>query len=63
MKLKEFLTKFEFHSVTAETFLFWLKSNKKSTTWETQPRMTPQKTSRLLMGLEQVMRPKTLQAT
>jgi hypothetical protein len=32
----------------------------KSTTWEMKPRMTPQKTSRLLMGPEQVMRPKTL---
>jgi len=33
-----------------------------STMWEMKPRMTPQKTSRLLMGLEQVIRPKTLQA-
>ena len=33
-----------------------------STMWETKPRTTPQKTSRLLMGLEQVTRPKTLQA-
>jgi hypothetical protein len=30
--------------------------------WETKPRMTPQKTSRVLMGPEQVTRPKTLQA-
>jgi hypothetical protein len=30
--------------------------------WEMKPRMTPQKTSRLLMGPEQVTRPKTLQA-
>ena len=29
--------------------------------WETKPRMTPQKTSRLLMGSEQVTRPKNLQ--
>ena len=33
-----------------------------STMWETKPRMTPQKTSRLLMVPEQVMKPKTLQA-
>jgi hypothetical protein len=33
-----------------------------STSWETKSRMTPHKTSRLLMGLEQVMRPETLQA-
>jgi len=32
-----------------------------STMWETKPRMTPQKTFRLVMGMEQVMRPKTLQ--
>jgi len=29
-----------------------------STMWETKPRTTPQKASRLLMGLEQVMTPK-----
>jgi hypothetical protein len=34
----------------------------KSTMWEMKPRTTPQKTYRLLMGLEQVIRPKTLQA-
>jgi len=33
-----------------------------STVWETKPRTTPQKNSRLLMGPEQVTRPKTLQA-
>jgi hypothetical protein len=33
---------------------------KVSTMQETKPRMTPQKTSRLLMGLEQVMRSETL---
>ena len=33
-----------------------------STVWETMPRTTPQKTYRLLMGPEQVTRPKTLQA-
>ena len=33
-----------------------------STTWETKSRMTPQKTSQLLMVLEKVMRPKSLQA-
>ena len=33
-----------------------------STMWEMKPRMTPQKTSHLLMGMEQVIRPKTLQA-
>jgi len=33
-----------------------------STIWETKTRTTPQKTSRLLMGPEQVTRPKTLQA-
>jgi len=33
-----------------------------STIWEMKPRMTSQKTSRLLMGLEQVIRPKTLLA-
>ena len=31
-----------------------------STMWETKPRTTPQKTSRVLMGPEQVTRPKTL---
>ena len=34
-----------------------------STMWETKPRTTPQKTSRLLMGLEHFTRPKTPQAT
>jgi len=33
-----------------------------STMWETKPRTTPLKTSRLLMGPELVTRPKTLQA-
>jgi hypothetical protein len=33
-----------------------------STMRETTPRTTPQKTSRLLMGAEQVTGPKTLQA-
>jgi hypothetical protein len=33
-----------------------------STMWETKPRTAPQKASRLLMGPEQVARPKTLQA-
>ena len=33
-----------------------------STMWETKLRMTPQKTSRLLMKPEQVTRPKTLEA-
>jgi len=32
-----------------------------STVWETKPRTTSQKTSGLLMGPEQVTRPKTLQ--
>jgi hypothetical protein len=32
------------------------------TMWETNPRTTPQKTSWLLMGPEQVTRPKTLQS-
>ena len=32
-----------------------------STMWETDPRTTPQKTSGLLMGLEQITRPKILQ--
>ena len=32
------------------------------TMWQTNPRITPQKTSRLLMGLVQVMVPKILQA-
>jgi len=31
-----------------------------STMWETKPRTSPQKTSRLLMGLEQVMSSETL---
>jgi len=30
--------------------------------WEIESRIQPQKISRLLMGLEQIMRPKTLQA-
>jgi len=30
--------------------------------WETNPKMTPQQTSQLLMGPQQVMRPETLQA-
>jgi hypothetical protein len=34
-----------------------------STLWKTKPRTTPQKTSPQLMGLEQVRRPKTMQAT
>ena len=33
-----------------------------STMWETKPRTTPLKTSRLLMRPELVTRPKTLQA-
>jgi len=33
-----------------------------STMWETKPRTIPQKSSWLLMGPEQVKRPKTLQA-
>jgi hypothetical protein len=33
-----------------------------STMWETKLRATLQKTSRLLIGTEKVMRPKTLQA-
>jgi len=33
-----------------------------STMWETKPRMTPQKTSQLFMGPEQVTRPKALHA-
>jgi len=33
-----------------------------STMWETRPRTTPQKTSRLLMELEQIARAKTLQS-
>jgi len=33
-----------------------------STMWEVKPRMTPQKTSKLLKEPEQVTRPKTLQA-
>jgi len=33
-----------------------------ATMWEIKPRMTPHKTSRLLMGSQQVTRPKTLQA-
>jgi hypothetical protein len=33
-----------------------------STMWETKPRKTPHKTYQLLMGPEQVTRPKTLQA-
>jgi hypothetical protein len=32
-----------------------------STMWEMRPRMTPQKTSRLSMELEQITRSKTLQ--
>ena len=32
-----------------------------STIWEMKPRTTPQKTSQLLKGAEQVVRPKTLQ--
>jgi len=32
------------------------------TMWETKPRTTPQKTFQLVMGMEQDMRPKTLQA-
>jgi len=32
-----------------------------STMWERKPRKTPQKTSRLLTGQEQVMSPETLQ--
>ena len=32
-----------------------------STMWKTQPRMTPPKTSRLLMGQEEFPRPKSLQ--
>jgi len=32
-----------------------------STMWKTQPRMTPPKTSRLLMGQEEFTRPKSLQ--
>jgi hypothetical protein len=31
------------------------------TMWETKPRMTPQKTSRLIMGPEKVTRPRTQQ--
>ena len=34
----------------------------KSIMWETKPRIIPQKSSQLLMGPEQVMKPKTLQA-
>ena len=34
-----------------------------STMWETKTRTAHQKTSQLLMGPEQVTRPKTLQAT
>ena len=30
------------------------------TMWATKPKMTPQKSSRLLMGSEEVTRPKTL---
>ena len=37
-------------------------SNEISTMWETESRTTPVETSRLLMGPEQVTRPKTLQA-
>ena len=33
-----------------------------SSMWETKPRMNPQKTSELLMGPEQVTRPKILPA-
>ena len=33
-----------------------------STMWEMKPRTTSQKTSHLLLGMEQVIRPKTLQA-
>jgi hypothetical protein len=33
-----------------------------STMWEVKPRITPQKTSKLLKEPEQVTRPKTLQA-
>jgi len=33
-----------------------------STMWETKPKTTPQKISRLLVGPEQVTRPKNLQA-
>ena len=33
-----------------------------STLWETKPRTFPQKTSQMLMGLQQVMSPKALQA-
>jgi hypothetical protein len=32
-----------------------------STVWETKPKTTPQKTSGLILGTEQVTRPKTLQ--
>jgi len=35
---------------------------KKSTMWETKPRIIPQTTYQLLMGPEQVTKPKTLQA-
>jgi len=34
----------------------------KSTMWEKKPRIIPQNTSRILIGPEQVTRPKTLQA-
>jgi len=36
---------------------------KMSTTWETKPRTNLQKTSPLLMGPEEVTRPKSLQVT
>jgi hypothetical protein len=32
------------------------------TTWERKPRKTPQENSRLIMGMEQVTKPETLQA-
>jgi hypothetical protein len=41
-----------------DTTLYW----EISTVWEMKPRTTPPKASRLLMGLEQVKRDKTLQA-
>ena len=71
LKLTQMLRKVKITEINGyNVFGEWTETNRqtatlnyeKRTMWETKPRTTPQKTSRLLMEPEQVTRSKTLQA-
>jgi hypothetical protein len=70
LKLTQLQRNFKITETNGYMFGEWTETDRQtatlnyeiSTTWETNQRTTPQKTSRLLMGPGQVTRPKSLQA-